>query len=248
MEVYPLGQYLQLKHQALPFIISDGVLPAEKKALLFGAPKIGKSLLLNQLVLSVGNGADWLGFKTVARRVLDLNFEISHTEWQKRWRRYSSAAKLPPRDDILVVSDLMGLKLDTPAGQAELDKVIVQHQPALVAIDPLYKVLSASTREATNVLVLLDFLDKMIAQYRVAVIIIAHRRKSRTTPSGQVIDLGAEELSGIGELVGWCDSVLWMVSVAKDKVRLEFQCRHAEKELLPINLQLNRAKAGFDVV
>ena len=232
---------------SLPFIVGSGIMPTAMKAIMFGPPKKGKSLVLNQLALSIAHGTDWMGFKTNQKRVLYMNFEVGHRSWQLRLRKYCHMAGIAMNNNMLLVSDLMGIRLDTPSGQAEMEKLVAIHKPHLIIYDPFKKIISTSSTNEDSVLACTDFCDKMIFNYGVSVFICHHTRKSKVTQSG-VLDLGAQEMTGTYHLAQWVDSIISLMPVAQDKVRLEFECRHSEDVLRPVNLQLNRQLAGFEVV
>jgi RecA-family ATPase len=76
IDVYDGSTYLSQTFPDLPYIVGNGIMPTAMKAIMFGPPKKGKSLVLNQLALSVIHGKDWLGFKTNRKKVLYMNFEV----------------------------------------------------------------------------------------------------------------------------------------------------------------------------
>jgi RecA-family ATPase len=246
VDVYPGSTYLNLVFPDFPYIVSNGVLPTAMKAILFGPPKKGKSIILNQLALAVVHGKDWIGFKTNQKRVLYMNFEVGHKGWQKRLGKYCRASGMPLTDSLLLVSDLMGVRLDTPSGQAEMEKLVAVHKPHLVIFDPFYKIISVSNTSEDNVLTCVDFLDKLIMNYGVSVLLCHHSRKTKVAQSG-VVDLGSQEMMG-GHLARWVDSIISLVPVTTDRVRLEFELRNADDQVKPVNLELDRNMAGFKVV
>jgi len=222
-------------------------MPTAMKAILFGPPKKGKSLTLNQLAVAVIHGIDWFGFKTNQKRVLYMNFEVGHRSWQTRLRKYCRGTGMVLNENLLLISDLMGIRLDTPDGQAEMEKLVAVHKPHLVVFDPFKKMISSSSTNEESVLACTDFCDKLIFNYGVSIFICHHTRKSKVIQSG-VLDLGAQEMTGTYHLAQWVDTMVSLVPVAQDKIRLEFECRHSEDINRPINLALNRATAGFEVV
>lgn len=247
VDVYEGSTYLAQTFPDLPYIVGSGIMPQAMKAIMFGAPKKGKSLTLNQLALSVIHGKDWFGFRTTQKRVLYMNFEVGHKSWQRRMRKYASGTGMGLTHNLMLVSDLMGIRLDTPSGQAEMERLVAIHKPDLVVFDPFKKIISASSTSEENVLACTDFIDKLISNYGVSVFICHHTRKSRVIQSG-VLDLGSQEMTGTYHLAQWVDTIISLVSVAQDKVRMEFECRHGEDAVQPINLELNRKIAGFEVV
>lgn len=247
IDVYDGSTYLTQTFPDLPYIVGSGIMPTAMKAIMFGPPKKGKSIVLNQLALSVIHGQDWFGFKTHPKRVLYMNFEVGHKSWQIRLRKYCKGSGVGMNGNLLLVSDLMGIRLDTPTGQVEMEKLVAVHKPHLVIFDPFKKIISASSSAEENVLACTDFLDKLIYNYGVSIFICHHVRKSKIAQSG-VVDLGSQEMMGTSHLAQWVDSMVSLVPVAQDKVRLEFELRHGEDIVKPINLELDRAMAGFKVV
>ena len=217
------------------------------KAIMFGPPKEGKSLVANQLALAVIHGANWFGFKTNPRRVLYFNFEVGHRGWQARLRKYSYGGKLTLTDNLLLVSNLVGVKLDTAIGQLEMEKLVTMHKPHLIILDPFKKIISSGSSNEEAVLTATDFCDKLIYNYGCSIFICHHTRKSKVIQSG-VVGLGAQEMMGTYHLAQWVDSIISLVPVGLDKIRLEFECRHSEDIVKSVSLQLNRQTAGFEVV
>jgi RecA-family ATPase len=247
MQVYDGSNYLGLNFPDLPFIVGSGILPTGSRGIMFGPPKKGKSVLMNQLAVAVSHGRDWCTFKTNPKRILYCNFEVGHKNWQTRLRKYCKGINIGLSQNLLLVSDLMGVMLNTPAGQAEMEQNIIAYKPELVMVDPLKKTLTTSTTNEDSVLAMTDFWDRMIATYGITIYIAHHTRKSKIGQSG-VIDLGAQEMTGVYHLAQWVDSIINFIPVSEDRVRLEFECRHAEEALKPVNLKLNRNIAGFEVV
>ena len=128
-----------------------------------------------------------------------------------------------------------------------MEKLVAIHKPHMIVFDPFKKMISSSSTNEESVLGCTDFCDKLIFQYGVSIFICHHTRKSKVTQSG-VLDLGAQEMTGTYHLAQWVDTMVSLVPVAQDKIRLEFECRHSEDVNKPINLVLNRASAGFEVV
>ena len=132
MDVYRGSDYLAQAFPDLPYIVGSGIMPTAMKAVMFGPPKKGKSLVLNQLAISVIHGIDWMGFKPNQKKVLYMNFEVGHKGWQYRLRKYCRGTGVVLSDNLLLVSDLMGIRLDTPTGQVEMEKLVSVHKPHLL--------------------------------------------------------------------------------------------------------------------
>ncbi|HKU25345.1 MAG TPA: AAA family ATPase [Candidatus Sulfotelmatobacter sp.] len=76
--VRSLAQLLHQQPVAMPSLIEPGLLPAQGILFLGGEPKLGKSLLVANLALSLAAGVDRLGFQIPSpRRVLICQFELN---------------------------------------------------------------------------------------------------------------------------------------------------------------------------
>jgi RecA-family ATPase len=69
-----------------PEWLIDGLLMRGTIALFAGVPKVGKSLLMQQLLSAVALGKDWLGRETVSARCFGLFCEDNHKTLVKRQR------------------------------------------------------------------------------------------------------------------------------------------------------------------
>jgi len=66
--VRSLAQLLDQQPVAMPSLVEPGLLPAQGILFLGGEPKLGKSLLVANLALSLAAGADRLGFHIPSAR------------------------------------------------------------------------------------------------------------------------------------------------------------------------------------
>src|SRR5215467_10701962 len=83
--VRSLAQLLDQQPVALPSLVEPGLLPAQGILFLGGEPKLGKSLLVANLALSLAAGIDRLGFPIpTARRVLICQFELPLPQFVSR--------------------------------------------------------------------------------------------------------------------------------------------------------------------
>src|SRR5438132_5661987 len=75
--VLSLAQLLEQQPPTTPCLVEPGLLPAQGILFIGGEPKVGKSLLVANLALSLAAGSDRTGFPIPApRRVLVCQFEL----------------------------------------------------------------------------------------------------------------------------------------------------------------------------
>jgi RecA-family ATPase len=247
LPAYPGGNYLTLNFPHPPDIIGSGIMPVCSKMVLFGPPKKGKSILINQLVLDICNGKRWLGFQTTMVSILYINMEIPHWQWQKRFDKRCKAHNMVLTDQVILVAQKW-LKLDQPDGQSELENIISYMQPQVVILDPWYRLLSESVTDDKSVLAATDFMDRMIDTYKVAFLICHHTRKAKITQHG-ILDAGFEEMAGSSNLYRWVDSVVYLNPITQngEKSQLFFAVRLGDDAIVPLNLEMDRKGLGFIV-
>jgi len=219
---YALDDYLSLPLVEPPYIISDGILPRQSKALLFGAPKIGKSLLAGQMGLCVSSGEKFLGYSTNIGSVIYGQCEISSKNLQDRLSKQKVG--IPNYVDGMFVETIHKLRLpsDKDGIKARLDKI----HPDLLILDPLLYFFEGDlVQDVQKVQEFNRMIDEFIDEFGVSVVIIHHSRKQ------------GEELKGIEEALGsiaitaFYDSLIWVHSEVTGRiknVRVEMSLRNAE--------------------
>lgn len=203
-------------------MLGRGLLYQEGKAILYGRYKSFKSLLALDLSFSVADGVPWLGFNTPAggRNVLYVQSEVPHSLLHKRFFKMWDGRKdgsSRPVNKIYLATDPY-LKLDMTAGYTLLDELIEKTEPGLVILDPVYKLMSGNILDPNSVRGLLDALDGLIAKHEVALMLIAHPRKSAMEET----EWGSDDLLGSVFFSAWADSIIKVT-------------RHVTKEGKPTN-------------
>jgi hypothetical protein len=131
--VLSLGQLLEQQPAAPPAsLVEPGLLPAQGILFVGGEPKVGKSLLVANLALSLAAGSDRLGFPVPApRRVLVCQFEFVVL----RGRRATGGNRSrSPRNGRWAVTVLDVPTSDSRASVAEIS----QHgQRSVVSVPPM---------------------------------------------------------------------------------------------------------------
>ena len=115
--VRSLAQLLDQQPIAMPSLVEPGLLPAQGILFLGGEPKLGKSLLVANLALSLAAGADRLGFPIPsARRVLICQFELPLPQFVSRLSLMRRTLGPAADDHLFVDTRSTGHLLSTPQG------------------------------------------------------------------------------------------------------------------------------------
>lgn len=206
-------------------IVGEGILNDGNKMIVYGKPKAMKSIGVKRLALNLLTGSSWLGHRvTAGQRILYLQMEITKREMQKRLQEMAQTDC--GTGDLLVWTQLSGVKLDTAEGLAEVVEEIAAVQPSLVIIDPVYKTLTGDMLNAQSMTPVFDNLDKLIAASKVSIVLIHHSRKGVANPKERHVDGDAEDMMGSILFSAWPDSV---VRVKRDKQKLDFRVEFARE-------------------
>jgi putative DNA primase/helicase len=224
-----------------PGLCAGGILIRRGLAVVGGAPKLGKSSLVKNLVLRRATGAAWLGFSTAKGRTLVVQAEIPEPELQKRLGlMLKDADEMPEANTIYFLTD-RSIKLDQADGLARLRVHIERVRPDLLVIDPLARFMVGDESGTKDMGTFIAALDLLIQDYDLTVLLVHHTGKP-----GLEGREGGHRLRGSSALFAAADSVL-MLDRADDGFKLSFELRHGKE---PSPLYLTRtdtlwfAKAG----
>lgn len=216
-----------------------GILERRSLAALGGAPKLGKTALVFDLVLSGLVSQTWLGFDTRLESALVFQAELPPPQIGARIRvrlQDFTAPLLPGR--LHVVSDRT-LRLDDPAEHGRIRRLVDAHRPALVVFDPLARFMIGNENATQDMGRVVAFLDRLIQDFRVSVLLVHHTGK----PSKDDPREGGQRLRGSSALFAAADSVL-MLERSRGHFSLSFELRHAPA---PEPLILQRTdRLGFE--
>ncbi|WFS07762.1 bifunctional DNA primase/polymerase [Methylobacterium sp. 391_Methyba4] len=200
----------------------DGLIPRRKTTILTGDGGVGKSLLGQQLLTCVDQGADWLGRKVVQGRVLGV---FSEDDTDELWRRQRDIGapleKLEgtswwSADDLAAGGCvLMDFTREHPAGKAtaffeKLRRAIAEIRPAVVLLDPVANMFGGSELDRVQVTGFVNRVaNRLCVEFDTTVVLIAHPSVS-----------GMAEGSGRSGSTGWANAVrsrLYLTRPEKDQ-------------------------------
>ncbi len=229
-------------------LVGGGLLYARTKMVIYGRYKALKSMIGLDMAFALATGREWLGFSTpptgtsVFYLQLEIPFGLLRTRLAKTWQfREQEQPLLKP----IHFWTQHWLKLDQSAGLKQLEHYMEEYKPAVLIVDPLYKVISGNLLNAIDMQRVIDSLDTLIGRYGVSVVVISHTRKGMMDMG----EWGSDDLIGSVFLSAWVDTAVKVERRGGDKLGIKFDIvRHAETELEQQEVGFNRDTLTFTPV
>lgn len=221
----------------------EGVIPRGGLALLYGAPKTGKSMLALDLALAVTQAhPSWLGFPIAAAgRVLYLQLDTPRSLWQDRIRRWEAAGVDFTPWGALAIEDKESapypFNILHPSHAGWLAQAVAVLTPTLVILDTWRECFRGDENDSDRAQSALSALSSACSP--AAVVIVAHGKKPPADPAHQygLMDEGR----GSSYLPGAVDTVMRLrAPEGSDRGFLALQGRALELQ----HRELHRAEAG----
>ena len=223
--VLSLAQLLeQQPPSAPPCLVEPGLLPPQGILFVGGEPKVGKSLLVANLALSLAAGSDRTGFSIPApRRVLVCQFELPVAQFVGRLaimrRAMGTAADL----NLLVDTRATGHLLCAPQGLNHFLAAAKAAAAEVIILDPLYSTHDQDENDTRSMAALCQSLLRLRDASQAALIVVHHVRKSITRFEIGSAFRGSSALHAVGDSY----MLLTRPSPQLPTVELRFQFRYA---------------------
>ena len=171
-----------------PWVI-DGCLRLDERAVFVAKAGSGKSVLLRQLAVCVGQGIDPFRFTQVEPLpTLILDAENSKSviretgEWQRRAARNSLFVDYDPRR-VHVMRRPGGIDLRSDRGRGELEDALERVRPKLVLAGPMYQlsIKRGGERDDDHAIGMMQVLNDLRVRYGFALILEDHAPHSETS-------------------------------------------------------------------
>src|SRR5450631_2914620 len=223
--VLSLAQFLeQQPASAPPCLVEPGLLPPQGILFVGGEPKVGKSLLVANLALSLAAGSGRAGFSIPApRRVLICQFELPVPQFVSRLavmrRAMGTAADL----NLLVDTHATGHLLCAPQGLNHFLAAAKTAAAEVIVLDPLYSTHDQDENGTRSMAALCQSLLRLRDAAKASLIVVHHVRKSITRYEIGSAFRGSSALHAVG------DSYMLLTRPAPQlpTVELRFQFRYA---------------------
>lgn len=215
----------------------EGVLRRGHKMLVAGPSKAGKSFLLIALCVAVAEGREWLGWRCERGRVLYVNLELDRASCLHRFHDVYRALGAPPAHMAdIAVWNLRGRSKPMDQLAPSLIRRAQKTRPALVVIDPIYKVITGDENSADQMAAFCNQFDKVADSLGCSVVYCHHHSKGL---QGQKRSM--DRASGSGVFARDPDALLDMIELhvtddlraAKESAMVRGVCGKCLDELAP---------------
>ncbi len=190
-----------------------------------GEPKVGKSLLVANLALSLAAGKDRAGFRIpAARRVLVCQFELPTPQFVQRLASMRRAVGTAADQNLFVDTRASGHLLSAPQGLNHFLNAARQAAAEVIVLDPLYSTHDQDENDTRSMAALCQSLLRLRDASKAALIVVHHVRKSIGRDEIGSAFRGSSALHAVG------DSYLLLTRPSAHlsaTVELRFQFRYA---------------------
>jgi AAA domain len=240
--VLSLAQLLQQQPSTPPpCLVEPGLLPPQGILFVGGEPKVGKSLLVANLALSLAAGSDRLGFPVPApRRVLVCQFELPVPQFVSRLATMRRAMGSAADQNLFVDTRATGHLLNAPQGLQHFLSAAHAAAAEILILDPLYSTHDQDENDTRAMAALCQSLLRLREASRAALIVVHHVRKSIGRYEIGSAFRGSSALHAVG------DSYLLLTrpSPQFNTIELRFQFRYAAPQP-PRLLELDSSTLWF---
>ena len=247
-------------------IVGNGLLLPRSRLLIAGKYKARKSFLAIQSGLEIAAGRPLLGvFETRAVNVLYVNAEISEQSFVVERVLPMADTYSEAEERFFEAFTNYKLKLLPEHKQAWLDAIAASHAEVVI-IDPLAEVAMGDENNKTSAQLAGDFLNALIDEAGVAVILIHHESKDLFY-EGKRVDRGWDSMRGSSYWPGWLDAgirvsrdpqkgtyhIAFLTRHTKEPDAMEFMWDEASKLFVPVreqglSMELVRREFADDVI
>jgi AAA domain len=233
--VRSLAQLLEQQPATTPCLIEPGLLPAQGILFIGGEPKVGKSLLVANLALSLAAGSNRTGFSIATpRRVLICQFELPLPQFVSRLALMRRGLGAAADHHLLVDTRAAGHLLSAPQGLQHFLTAAQAAAAEVIILDPLYSTHDQDENDTRAMAALCQALLRLRDASGAALIVVHHVRKSINRHEIGSAFRGSSALHAVG------DSYLLLTrpSPQLPNLELRFQFRYAAPQparLLELN-------------
>jgi hypothetical protein len=216
-KVQSLAEIIQSPPEEAEFLIEDGIISKGGRLLVAGKPKVGKSLFINNLALSLASGLPFLGngknpgfAVDHPTRTLLLDRELSKHSLFKRLTAFTDArpAFKAAHENLLIDHDHL-VRLDQPNAYDTLLQLIEQNGAEVCILDTAYKFFGGDVESSSSLMKGFGVLDKLIHETGCAFVLTHHLKKSQGGNAKQNNDVAdSDAVAGSFLWTGWPNATI----------------------------------------
>ena len=221
--LYESEELLSINLDDRPMLI-PGVLSSGDKIMCVAEPKVGKSLLAQQLASCVAGAHPFLGFPRAdePHRVLYIAGEGDVDELQFRGRAMSRRFPVPP--DWLWYWPVPTVAMNTADGFNKLLEFSAKVEPELTIFDPIYALMRGSMKDDEPAGMFTQNLNRFQHLTGSAVIMLHHTHRPIRDQGGDTIDEGDNAYFGAFTWKAWARSFWLMKRDGPDQHYVQLSC------------------------
>lgn len=173
----------------------SGLLPVESLMVLYGVPKVGKTILAMNLAYHLAAGENWHGLQIPKPcKVLYISIEGGPRSLRKRLETIWCGAVRPPEGNIAIWA-VPPFDILKPSHFAALEAEVEAFGPDVIIIDPLIKIHRAEENDNSAMQRVMDQIRSLIIARGISIIIIHHSSKTGNTARGASSIVGDADAS-----------------------------------------------------
>ena len=221
--LYESEELLNIDLDSRPMLI-PGVLASGDKIMCVAEPKVGKSLLAQQLASCVAGAHSFLGFPAAdePHRVLYIAGEGDIDELQFRGR--AMRHRFPVPSDRLWYWPVPTVAMNTADGFSKLLEFSAKVEPELTIFDPIYALMKGSMKDDEPAGMFTQNLNRYQHLTGSAVIMLHHTHRPIRDQGGDTIDEGDNAYFGAFTWKAWARSFWLMKHDGPDLHYVQLSC------------------------
>ncbi len=227
MIIHDVSEYVEWQIPRPEFYIQD-LLPKQGVMLVYGAPGVKKSWLVEHMGYCISTGDEWIGFRTEQARTLLVNFEISSNAYHWRLRNMSSIFNVQPQ--MLYETSPSLLYLEDRVVFERFAEDIRPIQPKVIILDCLSACFGGDENSSREMSGFIRNMTELKDEHQASIILVHHSNKNILAISSM------DRARGHTKLTGWVDTVVYMVTQPSG-VQLQFgKTRQSLRQLHSMNI------------
>lgn len=216
-KVQTLGEITASPPEEAEFLIEQGILSKGGRLLIAGKPKVGKSIFVDNLALSLASGIPFLksghfqGFSVDhPTRTLLLDRELSKWALFKRMHALMDdrVGYKAAMENLLIDHDHL-IRLDQPNAYDTLLGLVEQNGAEVVILDTAYKFFGGDVESSSSLMKGFEVLDKILHQTGCSFILTHHHKKGAGNSGKQNTDIAdPDNVAGSFLWTGWPNATI----------------------------------------